>query len=319
MRFVKMHGIGNDYIYLDAYARPELEARVGSDRGAVIPRLSDRHEGVGGDGVILVCRPRVPGAHVRMRMFNADGGEAEMCGNGVRCVAKFAHDRLGLHHSPLLVETGRGVLRVDCRIEHGRLREATVDMGPPELNLARIGVDESRLTRRGQLSHYAFETGIGPGSVWVGVFVSMGNPHVVLFETENRQISSVGLEHLNLTQIGPFIERHPAFVNRINAHFVRVRTRALADMRSWERGTGETRACGTGACAACVAGVISGTLDPEATLRLPGGDLRVSWSGGESTVRMTGPAEESFVGEFPDEWLEPGAPRGPASASDASR
>ena len=297
MRFVKMHGIGNDYVYLDAYNEPALAERA--DLPELARRVSDRHTGIGSDGLILVCRPSQggPGAHVRMRMFNSDGSESEMCGNGVRCVAKFAHDRLGTRERPMRVETGRGVLAIDYEVEGGRLARATVDMGEPiqELERVPVRVEESAWHRE----HYVCVE--APfGAPCIGVCVSMGNPHFVLFSDENEALFEKGIDALELGRIGPQIERHAAFPRRINVHVVTVASRGEARMRTWERGAGITMACGTGACAVLVAGVLTGRLDREALLHLPGGDLTIRWKEASNHVFMTGPATDVFEGEWPE-------------------
>jgi len=304
--FVKMHGLGNDYVYLDAVACPELDRR--EDLPALARAISDRHRGVGADGLILVALPTPEGAqrgaHARMRMFNADGSEAEMCGNGVRCVAKFAHDRLGLRERPLRVETGRGVLTIGYRTErvHGaeRLVEATVDMGAPGFGLATIDRAHARVISEGP----------GPAEIEIDLpdararrwrLVSMGNPHAVAFLDEPPE----SLAEL-ARQWGPRVERHPAFPARTNVHFARIESRTHAIMHTWERGTGITQACGTGACAVAVAGVHAGMLDAQATLTLPGGDLRIAYErrardgGGAGRVLMTGPAADVCEGVWPE-------------------
>lgn len=295
MRFVKMHGIGNDYVYVDAVSVPGVAQR--RDLPELARRISDRHSGVGSDGMILVCRPRANAAHVRMRMFNADGSESEMCGNGVRCVAKFAHDRLGMRQRPMRVETGRGVLKIDYTVRRGALVEATVDMGKPILELARIPVKESKLAFRGVKHCWGIEAG---DRGWAATFVSMGNPHAVVFENGTKDFSRQGLRSLDLGAIGPSFEHHPAFPRRINVHFVAPAGRKEAMMRTWERGAGITMACGTGACAVCVAGVLTGRFARSVLLHLPGGDLRIRWDQKSGHVNMTGPAEEVFEGEWPD-------------------
>lgn len=303
MRFVKMHGIGNDYVYVDACSTDAARAfALRTDLPRIAQRISDRHRGVGSDGLILVCAPGagVP-AHVRMRMFNADGSESEMCGNGVRCVAKFAHDRLGVRAAPMLVETGRGVLCIAYETRGGKLTSATVDMGEPILDAARIPVDEWRLRSAPAAGGaHAIERVVdaGEGGEWVGSCVSMGNPHVVFFDAANVAIRGEGLAALKIAEVGPRIEAHAAFPRRVNAHFVRVLSPREATMRTWERGAGATQACGTGACAVLVAGVRTGRLDRRATLHLPGGDLQVEWDDRTNHVLMTGPAEDVFEGEW---------------------
>ncbi len=316
MRFVKMHGIGNDYIYIDAFTDSEVEAA--SDWPATARQISDRHTGVGADGLILVCRPSPNNeADVRMRMFNADGSESEMCGNGIRCVAKFAHDRLGVTSQPMRVETGRGVLEIECAIEDGRLVEATVDMGAPILDCPRIPVlvDELswhrdhycciELNERGgdQGRHRGGERG-GETQALIFTPVSTGNPHAVFFADENETIFQRGLRGLEIDRIGPRIEQHPAFPRRVNAHFVCVHSPTEVSMRTWERGSGETRACGTGACAVLVASALTGRTERDALIHLPGGDLRISWNERDGRIRKTGPATEVFEGD----WMPEAAP-----------
>ncbi len=320
MHFVKMHGIGNDYIYLDAVTAPALAER--SDLPDLARRMSDRHTGIGSDGLILVCRPTPPSApsppsraHVRMRMFNSDGSESEMCGNGIRCVAKFAHDRLGIGANPMLVETGRGVLSIAHETSGGRLTRATVDMGEPILEPGKIPVDLGHVVA-GERAHefridlstrqFKFECD--------AVFVSMGNPHAVVFQPPDLPDPSgrgTGAEQITFSQalnelgrFGSWIEHHPAFPNRINVHLVSLQTdrlpRSEATMRTWERGAGLTQACGTGACAVLVAGVLTGRLRRESLLHLPGGDLTVRWDEKTNHVFMTGPAADVFEGEWPE-------------------
>ncbi|MFN7021813.1 MAG: diaminopimelate epimerase [Phycisphaerales bacterium] len=306
--FVKMHGCGNDYVYLDAVNRPEVAGLIGSKRwSGLVRRMSDRHRGIGSDGVIALCRVTPTGvragASVRMRMFNADGSEGKMCGNGVRCVAKFAHDRLGLRERPMRVQTGAGVLRIDYRVSGGELVEASVDMGRPGLRPRDCGVKASRLSWISE-DFRSCAVECAGGEVWIGTLVSMGNPHMVIFADEHpEQVGGCGgVARLDLARIGPKIERHPAFGDRINVHFVEVRSKREAVMRTWERGSGITQACGTGACAAVVAGVLTGLLGRSVRMRLPGGDLDVRWDARSGRVVMTGPAEEVFEGV----WVEDG-------------
>lgn len=301
MRFVKMHGIGNDYVYVDAF-RTRID-----DPAALARALSDRHVGVGSDGLILVAPPS-PGvaADVRMRMFNADGSEGEMCGNGVRCVAKFAIDRGLATADPLRVETGRGVLDIAWRRgADGRVAEATVDLGPPILEAQAIPVAIPGVAPTARVVDRAVRADeLVPGDARWGdacgldprmTCVSMGNPHVVLFVED---VDAVPLE-----RVGPVIERHAWFPRRINLHLVEMLARDEARMRTWERGSGITKACGTGAGAVCVAGVLTGRGDREILLHLPGGDLRLAWPGDGAGVLKTGPAREVFEGTLSPEYL----------------
>ena len=276
--FVKMHGLGNDYVYVDGFSH-----RV-EDPAALAVRIADRHFGVGGDGLILVLPAEDPGrADARMRMFNADGSEAEMCGNGIRCVCKLVHDeRLGPNPTarPMRVQTGAGVLELDYELDaRGRVATVSVDMGRPVLEPAKVPVDESRID--------AELAAMSP------TFVSMGNPHAVIFVDDDRTLERI--------ELGRQLERHPAFPKRMNVHFVRVRGRAEVEVWHWERGSGATLACGTGACAVCVAGVLTGRTDRRITAQLPGGPLELEWPGEEASVTMIGPATEVFRGR----WVDP--------------
>jgi len=277
MRFIKMHGIGNDYVYVDCVRQP-----VPADPAALARQVSDRHFGIGGDGLILVC-PSDKG-DARMRMFNADGSESEMCGNGVRCVAKLVYDH-GIARKPrLAIETGRGVLTLDLHLKAGLVDGVTVDMGEPILDAASI---PTTLTGTPP-TEVPLESPLG---VLRATCVSMGNPHAVVFVDEITD----ALVH----QAGPVLERHPAFPRRANIEFVKVLSRSAFQMRVWERGSGETLACGTGACAVAVAGAITHRLDRACEGRLLGGNLQLEWSRDTNHVLMTGPATEVFVGEWP--------------------
>jgi diaminopimelate epimerase len=277
MRFTKMHGLGNDYVYVDGFAGP-----VPADPPAVARRISDRHFGVGSDGLILILPSRT--ADARMRMFNADGSEAEMCGNGLRCVAKYVHDH-GIARKPrLTIETGRGVLTVDLEVVAGVAERVTVDMGEPILAAAAIPttlpgdpVVNASLTVGDELHPLTC--------------VSMGNPHAVAFVPD---AAAVPLEAL-----GPKVEHAPEFPRRVNVHFVQVHSPTEVTMRTWERGSGVTLACGTGACAVCVAGVLAGRTDRKLLAHLPGGDLLLEWRASDKRVYMTGPATEVFTGDWP--------------------
>jgi diaminopimelate epimerase len=286
MRFVKMQGIGNDYVYVDVFHQ------VIAEPAAVAVRVSDRHFGIGADGLILVGPPsegaRREGATVRMRMFNADGSESEMCGNGIRCVGKFAFDRKLAEQNPMRIETGRGVLSLELKVDGGKVTAATVNMGPPVLDLARIPVDAQWLGATGNVR--MFHVPVGTSLGMPATFVSMGNPHAVIY------VEDVG--KVELEKIGPMIERHKAFPRRINVHFVQVRSAREARMRTWERGSGITLACGTGAAAVCVAGVLTGKTGRDLLLHLPGGDLTLEWRETDDCVYMTGPAVEVFSGEW---------------------
>ncbi len=277
MRFTKMHGAGNDYVYVNAF-----EERLPDDIPALARAVSDRHFGVGSDGLILICPSER--ADARMRMFNADGSESEMCGNGVRCVAKYVYDHGIARKDELHIETGRGVLTLQVFPEQGRVERVRVDMGAPILNSADIPTTLP---------------GDPPVKVPLDVAgrrievtcVSMGNPHCVTFVDEITDEWVHG--------VGPQIETHPAFPRRVNAEFIQILSPREMRMRVWERGSGETLACGTGACAATVAAVLNGLTERTVLCHLPGGDLTLEWPAPAGSVFMTGPATEVFSGEWP--------------------
>jgi len=289
MRFTKMHGIGNDYIYVDC-----LQDAFPHDPGQLARAMSDRHFGVGGDGVIFICPSSV--AVARMRMFNADGSEAEMCGNGVRCVAKYVFDH-GIAPQPQLkIETGAGVLALDLEIHGGKVSRVRVDMGRPVLEASQIPVELGG-PADGKLIDVPLEPHMKLNNTddWMGACgfdprmtcVSMGNPHAVLYCRDVRLVP--------LDKVGPALETQPIFPRRINVHFVQLQGPAEATMRTWERGSGITLACGTGAAAVCVAGSLSQRTGRELLVHLPGGDLELEWAI-DGRVYMTGPAVEVFSG-----------------------
>jgi len=281
VKFTKMHGIGNDYVYVNGFAE-QVE-----NPSKVAEQVSDRHFGIGGDGLILILPSRT--ADVRMQMFNADGSEAEMCGNGVRCVAKFAYEHGLATANPLRVETGRGILPISLTLASERVELATVDMNEPILDLPSIPVDASKIEPTGCAHCYRLRLPKS-GQVYDTVFVSMGNPHAVMFVDD---VAAVDLEHL-----GPEVEHHTAFPRRINGHWVQVHNRGELTMRTWERGSGITLACGTGASAVCVAAVLAGLADRTVLIHLPGGDLTLEWRESDNHVYMTGSATEVFTGEW---------------------
>jgi diaminopimelate epimerase len=282
MKFTKMHGIGNDYVYVDAFAEKV------PDPVETAKKVADRHFGIGGDGLILIGPS--DRADVRMRMFNADGSESEMCGNGVRCVAKYAFDHGLTKSNPMRVETGRGVLTLDLKTVGGRVREVTVNMGEPILSLPEIPVDPSQVESIREHQYLLPLRREHQRFTLPATFVSMGNPHAVFFVDD---LSPVILE-----KGGPEIENCKAFPRRINAHWVQVHSPGEVTMRTWERGSGITLACGTGACAVCVAGVLTGRTDRKLLAHLPGGDLTLEWREADNCVYMTGPATEVFSGEW---------------------
>jgi diaminopimelate epimerase len=276
MLFTKMHGAGNDYIYVDCFNNP-----MPADPPSLSRAISDRHFGVGSDGLILICRSDK--ADARMRMFNADGSEAEMCGNGIRCVAKYLYDHGLVTKTEMDVETGRGVLHLRLAVQCGSVGQVRVDMGEPIFRAERIPTTlpgDPPVNVPLHVGDDRFEV----------TCVSMGNPHCVCFVESPDDALVLG--------IGPKIERHAAFPRRTNAEFVRVHNAEEVYVRVWERGSGETLACGTGACAVAVAGVLTGRTGRRIVAHLPGGDLRLHWSETDNHVYLTGPAVEVFSGEW---------------------
>lgn len=277
MQFIKMHGIGNDYVYINTFKETV------DDPATLATKIADRHFGVGGDGLILVQPPTdeasTQGAKVRMRMFNADGSEAEMCGNGVRCVCKLAYDHQvtpGIREqNPMLVETGNGVLSLAYQTDaQDKVSIVTVDMGEPILELPKVPVDESKLDEQTSSA----------------IHVSMGNPHAVFYVEDGSDLVQ--------PELGEKLENHPAYPKRMNVHFVRVESPSEVTVYHWERGSGATLACGTGACAVAVAGVLAGKTVRKITAHLPGGDLILEWRESDRHVLMTGPAVEVFRGAY---------------------
>lgn len=264
MKFTKMHGIGNDYVYVNCF-----EERV-EDPEAVSRFVSDRHFGIGSDGLILICPSEV--ADCRMRMFNEDGSEGIMCGNGIRCVGKYVYDHGIVKRDRISVETLGGIKYLDMQVVDGKVAMVTVDMGVPELT--------SELPEKIVVDGEALEfTGI-----------SMGNPHAVYYVED--------VDGLKLEVIGPAFENHERFPDRVNTEFIRVLDRGHIKMRVWERGSGETWACGTGATACAVASMMHGYVDDTVEVQLRGGNLMIHWNRESGHAFMTGPATEVFEGEI---------------------
>ncbi|MDX1944594.1 MAG: diaminopimelate epimerase [Pirellulaceae bacterium] len=278
MRFTKMHGIGNDYVYVNCFDVP-----VPKDPAELARRIADRHFGVGGDGLILIC-PSDNGADARMRMFNADGSESEMCGNGLRCVAKYVHDHGIQRAESLRIQTGRGILAVDLEVKAGKAERVRVNMGQPILEAAKI---PTKLAGNPPLDVPLTVE----GRTLQVTCVSMGNPHCVIYVEKATDELVLGL--------GPKIEHHPVFPARVNVEFIEVISPTEVRQRTWERGSGETLACGTGASAVCVAGVLTGRTERRIVNHLLGGDLELEWRESDGCVYKTGPATEVFSGEWP--------------------
>jgi len=274
MQFTKMHGIGNDFIIIDGFRQPTPRP------DALARRLCDRHTGIGADGLILALPSDA--ADARMRIFNADGSEPEMCGNGIRCLGKFLYDGGLCRNRTMTIETLAGVMTLALEVEGDRAKRLTVDMGAPVFDPAKIPVNaesnEITLEVEGRTLRF--------------FCVSMGNPHAVTFDLYP--------EGDEFTRLGALLERHSAFPRRANIEFCRVNESGGADVRVWERGAGPTLACGTGACAVLAAGASRGLLPREADIRLPGGTLRVRWDEG-GRLYMTGPAQVSFTGVWREE------------------
>lgn len=278
MHFTKMQGIGNDYIYVNCF-----EETV-KNPSALAIRMSRPHFGVGSDGLVLIEPSEV--ADFGMRIFNSDGSESEMCGNAIRCVAKYVYERGLTDKTEISVMTGAGLKLLELRTRGGKVHSVRVDMGSPELNPRLVPVDlpgEIILGHRLEIA----------GLTYAIHCVSMGNPHCVIFVSDP--------EDVDLSTIGPMIEHHRLFPNRTNVEFVSVKDRRHLRMRVWERGAGETMACGTGSCAALVASVLTGKCDRSAEVELNGGVLQVEWSPEDNHVYKEGPAEFVFDGQWPDE------------------
>lgn len=278
MRFTKMQGLGNDYVYVNCFKEkidnpPELARRI-----------SDRHFGVGSDGLIMI-NPSDK-ADFEMEMYNADGSRGEMCGNGIRCVAKYVYDYGLTDKTSISVETLGGIKYLDLTVQDGKVKLVKVNMGRPELAPSKVPV-------AAEGDRAVDEPITVDGKKYRMTCVSMGNPHAVIFT--DRDIRELPLE-----EIGPKFENHERFPKRVNTEFVRVLDRRTAEMRVWERGSGETLACGTGACAVAVACVLNGLTEDEVTVRLLGGDLQIKWDRENDIVYMTGPAEVVFDGEWND-------------------
>ena len=277
MLFTKMQGAGNDYIYVDCFSQP-----IPADPAALARAVSDRHFGIGADGLILICPAE--GADAEMRMFNADGSYSEMCGNGIRCVAKFVHDHGIVVRDQLRITSAGKPFLLDLELRAGKVERVRVDMGEPILTSREIPT-----TLPGDPPVDApFEIA---GRTLAVTCVSMSNPHCVTYVDSATDELVLG--------VGPKIENDPRFPKRTNVEFIEVLNRETVRQRTWERGSGETLACGTGACAVCVAGVLTGRTERRITSKLLGGDLQLEWDEATNHVFMTGPATEVFTGAWP--------------------
>jgi len=285
MYFTKMQGCGNDYIYVDGAKEHITQA----EKPDIVRRLSDRHFGIGGDGVIFI-NPAVD-ADFEMEMYNADGSRSEMCGNGIRCVAKYVYDKGLTDKTDLVIVSGGKPKYIHIHEKNGKAERIRVNMGSPILEPKLVPVDPSKLDEAPNAGSEALvNTPLTVlGKTYGMTFVSMGNPHAVTFVDD--------VKGLDLPAIGPSFENHVCFPNRTNTEFVRVMDRKNIEMRVWERGTGETLACGTGCCACGVACVLNGLTDESITVHVLGGEIEITWDRGENVVYMTGPAVTVFEGE----------------------
>ena len=275
MKFTKMHGIGNDYVYVNC-----LKENVENPSEVAI-KISDRHFGIGSDGLILIKPSDV--ADGKMEMYNADGSQGAMCGNGIRCVAKYMYDYGITDKTSISVETKSGIKYLDLTLKNGKVDTVKVNMGAPILKAAEIPVISEK-------EQVISEPVTIDGKKWEITCVSMGNPHAITYIDD--------VKHLEIEKIGPKFENHEIFPDRVNTEFVHVIDRNTVEMRVWERGSGETYACGTGACAVAVSSILNGLTEEEVTVKLLGGDLKIFWNREENRVYMTGSATKVFDGEI---------------------
>lgn len=273
MKFTKMHGLGNDYVYVNCF-----EEKI-DNPPAVARFVSDRHFGIGSDGLIMINPSKT--ADFEMEMYNADGSRGEMCGNGIRCVAKYVYDYGLTDKTQISVETLGGIKYLDITVEDGKVSLVKVDMGKPELEADLIPI----ISEREQVIDEPIEV---DGKEYHMTGVSMGNPHAVIYVDD--------VKGLDLEKIGPKFENHERFPKRINTEFVHCIDRQTVEMRVWERGSGETLACGTGACAVAVSSILNNLTDTQVTVKLLGGDLQIEWDREKNHVFMTGPAKVVFDG-----------------------
>ena len=273
MKFTKMHGLGNDYVYVNCF-----EEKI-DNPPAVARFVSDRHFGIGSDGLIMINPSKT--ADFEMEMYNADGSRGEMCGNGIRCVAKYVYDYGLTGKTQISVETLGGIKYLDLTVEDGKVSLVKVDMGKPELEADLIPI----ISEREQVIDEPIEV---DGKEYHMTGVSMGNPHTVIYVDD--------VKGLDLEKIGPKFENHERFPKRINTEFVHCIDRQTVEMRVWERGSGETLACGTGACAVAVSSILNNLTDTQVTVKLLGGDLQIEWDREKDRVFMTGPATVVFDG-----------------------
>lgn len=291
MKFTKMHGCGNDYIYVNGFTEHVDEDR----KPELVRRLSDRHFGIGGDGVIFIN----PGksAAFEMEMYNADGTRAQMCGNGIRCVAKYVYDYGLTDQTSIAIESFGKAKYLELTLgSDGRVSTAKVNMGAPILKAAEIPV----ISDNEQVVSEVIEVN---GQVYRMTCVSMGNPHAVVFIDDILNGKNLDIKDFDIEAVGPHFENHTRFPERTNTEFVRILDRNNVQMRVWERGTGETLACGTGCCATAVACVLNGLTDTTVNVSVPGGEILCEWDRQDNLVYMTGPAVTVFDGEVDDKMI----------------
>ncbi len=279
MKFTKMQGCGNDYVYVNGFAEKIPQEK----KPEIVRRLSDRHFGIGGDGVIFINPAEE--ADFEMEMFNADGTRSQMCGNGIRCVAKFVYDKGLTDNKEITIISGGSVKYLTLTVEgegRGQVSKVRVNMGSPILKAKEVPVVSAN-------EQVVDEEIIVDGQSYKMTCVSMGNPHAVVFTT--------GVAEMDLEKVGPSFEHHERFPERVNTEFVEILDRKNVLMRVWERGTGETLACGTGCCATAVACILNGHTEDAVTVKLLGGELKIEWDKAANVVYMTGPAVTVFEGE----------------------
>lgn len=278
MKFTKMQGLGNDFILVDCFTE-----KISEDYGQLAQKLCDRHFGIGADGLVLILPSNT--ADVRMRIFNSDGSEAEMCGNVIRCFARLVYDRSIVKKKAVRVETLAGIMVPELIFDNDKVVSVRVDMGEPKL-------ERSLIPMEGPAGQVINEPLTVDGRTYNITCVSMGNPHCIIFVSD--------VNSALITEIGPKIETHPLFPRKTNVEFIHVLNKREVNMRVWERGAGETLACGTGACATGVACVLNDLTDRSITVHLPGGDLNIEWAD-NNHIYMTGPGEYVFTGEITEE------------------
>ena len=276
MNFTKMEGCGNDYIYINCLENEILHPEEFSKW------VSDEHFGIGSDGLVLICPSQT--ADFKMRIFNADGSEAKMCGNATRCVGKYVYEKGLTNKTTVRIETLSGIKILNLTVHNNQVTDVTVNMGKAVLKPREIPINADG-------ENYVSQNIEIDNAIYQITCVSMGNPHAVVFMED--------VANLDIASVGPLFENHQVFPNRTNTEFVEVVDRTHVNMRVWERGTGETLACGTGCCATVVAGVLNGLTEEKVTVRVLGGEIEIQWDREENLVYMTGPAATVFEGEFP--------------------